>query len=463
MHVTHTLFVDREKELEVLDRAWSEKPVFIVVYGRRRTGKTRLVLEWCRRRNIPSIYYHAVPARHEVNLRGLARAVEEQLSLKGFSRLRYDSLDSLLENLSYRQRESLIVIDEFTYWVRGSPSVVGELQKFIDHYLAETGFAIIVVGSLVGVMYREVLSGGAPLYGRARYRIRLGELEPWYIPLFYKDRGLEDIIRLYSLLGGVPYYHQIAKGISGEAVDIVLELFLKDNAPLRDEALFLLREEFREPSVYYSVLQAIARGANTISRISDYTGIHRQHLPKYISILRDLGFVKYEKPLFTKKGYYRISDKILNTWFKLVEPLISQAIRLPVKRIREKTSKAIEEITGEVFEEIALKYVEYLASQNKIAFDEIGKFIHKGVEVDIVAIDHKNKMVHLFEVKWSKTSSIEALRIMRKLQRKAANIPLDYDYRIHLITREYSGEKIGGIEIHTLNNMPFHYNKYKNS
>ncbi len=456
MPVTSSVFADREKELEILDKAWRNRPVFIVVYGRRRSGKTRLVLEWCKKKNIPSVYYHAVPARHEVNLQGLARVVEEQLGLKGFSRIRYGSLDSLLENLSYRQREALIVIDEFTYWARGSPSVSGELQRFVDHYLDKTGFVIVVVGSLVGVMYREVLGGGAPLYGRARYKIKLEELEPWYIPLFYEDMDLSDIIRLYSLLGGIPYYHQIAGRIKGTVTDIVFELFLEDNASLRDEVIFLLREEFRDPSVYYSVLQAIARGATTVSKIADYTGIHRQHLSKYLSVLRSLGFVDYRRPLFSKRGYYVVKDKVMNTWFKLVEPLISQAAKLPLERIREEASRVVDEIASNVFEEVALKYIEYFAAGKKILYDEIGRFIHKGVEVDIVAIDHENKTMHLFEVKWAKIDRKEALRITRELRRKASHIPLEYDYKLYIIAREYVGDRIDEAEVFTLKDMPFY-------
>ncbi len=460
MRVTANLFVNRERELEVLDKAWRNRPVFIVVYGRRRTGKTRLLTEWCRRENISYIYYHAVPAKHEVNLQGLARAVEDQLGLKGFSRVRYSSLDSLLETLSYRQREALIIIDEFTYWVRGSPSVSGELQRFIDHYLNETKLAIVVIGSLVGVMYREVLGGGAPLYGRAEYRIKLEELEPWHIPLFYKNKNLHDIVRLYALLGGIPYYHQIACRMGKTVSDIVVGLLLEDHAPLRDEVIFLLREEFREPSVYYSVLQAITRGADTVSKIADYTGIHRQHVSKYLHVLRSLGFIDYRRPLFSKRGYYTVRDKIMYTWFKLVEPLISQAARLPLERIYETTNHVIEEITGRVFEEIALKYIEYLAGKGEISFDEIGKFVHKGVEIDVVAIDRRDKVVHLFEVKWSDIGRREAGKIARELQRKAAYIPLNnYDYKLYIVVREYSGASLNDAKIITLKDMPFYRRK----
>ncbi len=462
MGVTRNVFVDREVELKLLDRAWRERPGFLVLYGRRRTGKTRLVLEWCRRSGNPFVYYHATPAKHEVNLRELARAVEEQLMVKGFSKIRYSTIDSLLENLSYRVRDAVIVLDEYTYWARSSPEVSGELQRFIDHSLGDTGFLVIVVGSLVGVMYREVLGGGAPLYGRARYKVKLGELDPWYIPLFYSDKSLEDTVRLYSLLGGTPYYHQIASRINGTVSKIVVELFLEDHAPLRDEVIFLLREEFREPTVYYSILKAVARGANTVSKISDYTGIHRQHLPKYLAILRDLGFICYEKPLFSKKGYYYVKDKVMNTWFSLIEPLISQSARLPPSKVDEKIRKGVEEITGKVFEEVALKYIEYLARENRISYDEIGRFIHKGVEIDIVAINHRRKQVHLFEVKWSDIDSVEAERIARSLYRKALNIPLEYEYKAHIIARSYQGKPLDNAIIHTLKDMPFH-KTYENS
>jgi len=451
LHITG--FVDREGELEALSRAYEARPGLLVVYGRRRIGKTRLLLEWCGRSGVRCCYYHAVPAKHEVNLRGLAEAVELGLELKGFSKPVYGSLDSLLEAMSYRSREAVVIIDEFTYWVRAEPRAAGELQRFVDHVLPETRLLLVVVGSLLGVMFRDVLGGGSPLYGRARFRLRLGELEPWHLPEFYPWLSREDLVRMYALFGGIPYYHAVVEEGWGPR-EALWELLLSPTARLRDEALFTLREEFREPSTYYSILRAIASGASTPSRISDATGIHRQHVSKYLSVMENLGIVSRETPLFSKKGRYVISDKFLAAWFEVAEPLLS--VTGPREIMVEEALRRLEARTSRVFEEVACRYVEWLASQGKISYTEIGRFQHKGVEIDLVAIDHRRRIMHLFEAKWSDLTSGEAARISRALEVKALNIPLhDYTVKTHIVARSMRGEKPGGIMVHTLQDMPF--------
>ncbi len=228
-----TGFINRDAELGgILDEAYSSRPCLVVIYGRRRVGKTRLVLEWCRLRGgVNCVYYHALPARHEVNLTELSTRVEEALGgVRGFSRARYPTLDALLEALTAVVKDAVVVIDEFTYWARAEARVVGELQRFIDHNLPGTRLMIIIIGSLVGVMYRSILGGGAPLYGRARFRVRLGELDPWYLPLLHPWLSREDLVRVYALLGGVPYYHALVR--EGWGVDEVLRgLFLEPGPP----------------------------------------------------------------------------------------------------------------------------------------------------------------------------------------------------------------------------------------
>ena len=450
MHVTG--FIDREEELEAISRAWRERPGLLVIYGRRRVGKTRLVLEWCGRSGATCCYYHAVPAKHEVNLAGLAQAVETMLGLEGFSRPRYGSLDALLETLSHRQGDAVVVIDEFTYWSRAEPRVVGELQRFVDHFLPRTRLLIVIVGSLLGVVFREVLGGGAPIYGRARFRIRLRGLEPWHVPSFHPWLGLEDCVRMYALFGGIPYYHVVV-GRGWGPRQALQELFLSPTARLRDEALFMLREEFREPSTYYSILRAVASGASTPSAISDATGIHRQHVSKYLHVMEALGLLAREVPLFSKRGRYVIGDKLLATWFEVVEPALSLGWR---GNALEEALKRLEARTARVFEEVARKYVEWLAAQGTISYTEMGRFQHKDVEIDLVAVNRRRRKVHLFEAKWRDLTPREARKIHGSLEAKARHLPLkDYRVETHIIARSYKGPKPRKPKIHTLQDMPF--------
>ena len=153
-------FVDRRRELEGLDRAFARRPGMVIVYGRRRTGKTRLVREWLRRSRVRSVYYLSQLASHRFNLRLIARMAGEQLGLKGLAGMTPERLVDILTFLADADLE-VLVLDEVTYWVRSDPVVLSELQEFVDLRLGETGMLVVLTGSLVGVMERDVLERGA--------------------------------------------------------------------------------------------------------------------------------------------------------------------------------------------------------------------------------------------------------------------------------------------------------------
>ncbi len=449
------MFVDRELELGLLDKAYNSRPLLVVVYGRRRVGKTRLVLEWVRRMGVDYVYYHAVPAAHEVNLRGLGGSIARDLGLGVFERARFEGLDVLLEALARVRGDVVVVLDEFTYWVRGEPRVVGELQRFVDHVLPSTRMLVIVVGSLLGVMLRGVLGGGAPLYGRARVHLRVEPLKPWYVTVFHPWLRLEDAVRVYGLFGGIPYYHSMI--LEGESLeDIVERLVVSPHTPLRDELLFMLRDELQNPAPYYSVLEAVARGYTRLSEIAGYTGIPVQHLPRYLSTLELLGLVERVTPLGSKRGWYRVRDPIARTWFRIVEPLIPLIESGSTRRAVSHALEALEMLMGEVFEEVAVEYVKHLASVGRLSYTGIGRWARRGVEIDLLAVDEENRVVHAFEVKWAELSGAEARRLARRLEAKLLETPYrDWSHRLHIICRSYQGEPPDGVAVHTLQDMPF--------
>ncbi len=453
------VFVDRAAELEALESAWELRPALIVVYGRRRVGKTALVLEWARRmrRRATIIYYHATMASHEVNLRDMARAVEEA-GVEGFSKPTYPSLDALLETLSYRVGDAAIVIDEFTYWVRSEPRVASELQRFTDNTLPRTKLLIVLVGSLVGVMYRAVIGGGAPLYGRARLRLRVRPLKPWYTPLLHPRLTLEDAVRVYALLGGVPYYHALARP-EWSLREIIEKLLASRLSPLKDEPWFLLREEFRDPHAYFSILEAIAEGHQTPGKIAEYTGIPRHHVTRYLHVLEELEFVERIVPLGRRRGWYTIRDPLLRTWFRLIRPNLE---RIEAGLAEEATRVIMDKLdvyTAEVFEaDVAREYVRWLASQGRIRASRVTRYTHKDIDIDIVAVDEESKTLHAFEVKWANLDHREAERIARSLRRRLEEAAEKLGYKpgkAVVIARSAETRSTPDAEIHTLRDMPF--------
>lgn len=428
-----SIFVDRLEELDTLERLWRlGEPGLVVVYGRRRVGKTRLVLEWLRGK--PHAYFQAGLWSHQQNLEGLARSLEEQLGLEGLSKLGFRSLRDLLLLASrlLGGRRAAIVIDEFTYWLRVAPPVAADLQWFVDHVLPSTGILLVLSGSLVGLMEREVVGGGAPLYGRARARLRLGELQPWCLPFFAPRYGSEDLVRLYGLLGGVPYYLRLVDD-SLPPVEAYLGLF-GPSGVLGDEPLFLLREEFRDPHPYLSLVRALAQGATSVNEAASRAGMPASHASRYLRLLVDLGLVAREAPLFTRRAFYRVADRLLRSWFYVVEPLWGRlAEGLP--SAREDAVRRAERLAAEAWEQLAARHaLAVLSSRLGLQPSVAGRLVHRGVEVDYVIVDEENKAVLAVEAKWSSLGRREAEKTVRETMAKLyAALPRRYHgYRVQV-------------------------------
>ena len=457
MHVTRNLFVDREVEIEALMRAWKNRPGLVIVYGRRRIGKTRLIVEWLKRlEDSPKIYYQAIPAKHEVNLSGIAQVAEEVLGISELGAARFRRIDVLLKLISSIVDDVVVVIDEFTQWVKAEPRVSGEIQYFVDHHLPSTGMLLVLTGSAVGVMHRDVLGGSSPLFGRATAVLRVRELELRHLSNFHPGFGDVNLFLTYVLFGGVPHYHALTSEIPS-LEGILWETYFSPTAPLRDEPVTLLREEFREVGTYYSILKAIATGYDTPSKISDVTGIHRQHVSKYLATLELVGLVKREVPLLSKKGRYVIGDNALMAWFTVAEPILaknpyperSSAVREALNRLNA--------LAPRVYEDVGKTYLVAWGVRKGVVFDEVGRFIHKGTEIDAVAVSRKARETHVAEVKWSDMSETDAQRITDDLLSKAAELPRRLrPGRIvpHIIVRKYLGqEPPGGAVVHELQDV----------
>ncbi len=416
-------FVDRSAEIEALDRAWARRPGLVVVYGRRRVGKTRMMVEWVKKRRLKSVYYLAHLASHEYNLARMAEAASKQLGDPLLARLKPSTLGDLLE-LVARKGDVVVVIDEFTYWARSSSRVLSELQEYVDHRLTSTRLLVVVTGSLVGVMENNVLGGGAPLYGRASTRIKLEPLKYIYVRQIVSRMPPEDRIRLYALVGGIPYYLCLVRGKKrvGEAVE---ELITSPGAPLLTEKDLLLREEFRDPHTYNAILSALAKGYDTPAKIAQVTGIDSSHTSKYLHVLEHLGIVRREAPLFRKKGRYKIVDPILRTWYTLIEPVIDLLETEAYNEAHKAIMKRIDNYTAMAWEEIVRDYLLQVYAEK--GYTVAGRLEHKGEEVDIALLNTEEKKAILAEAKWSTLTLEEAHSLRRQTEKKALRLlPGDY-------------------------------------
>ena len=200
-------FVNREEEIKVLEEAAkSSNAEFIVIYGRRRVGKTRLIVEFLKGKD--GIFYIAEDASKRVQIREIKEKIAEYFNDKFLRNVEIGEWEELFEYLKKilpRDRRIYFVIDEFSYLVKNSPEIVSVLQKFWDTFASSTKIFILLSGSLLGLMSERVLSHSSPLYGRRTRDILLNPLNLRNSCEFLRMR-FEDKLRVYMSIGGVPEY-----------------------------------------------------------------------------------------------------------------------------------------------------------------------------------------------------------------------------------------------------------------
>ena len=314
------MFIGRQKELEELQRLYGkDRFQLFVLYGRRRVGKTSLLKEFCR--NKDAIFFSAELSNSKANLEKFSQMVFQHY---GDERQEpFSSWRSALLYIGDRHTKSrlVLVIDEFPYLAEGDPSILSEFQHIIDHRLQESGLFMILCGSYMGFMEREVLGDKSPLFGRRTGQLQLRPFDYLTSAKFMEGFSLEEKLTFYGAFGGTPLYlRQIdtAKSFKENIVDT----FLFPTSYLYEEPMFLLREELQQLGTYNAIIEAIASGASKANEISSRTGEDTAKCLKYIKSLRDLGILYKEAPFGEKdssrRTLYGISDFLFRFWYRYV-------------------------------------------------------------------------------------------------------------------------------------------------
>jgi AAA+ ATPase superfamily predicted ATPase len=315
------IFLDRAAELAALTGL---RQGLAVVWGRRRIGKTRLLVEWCERDG--GVYTVADQSSAEVQRAYLARALGERL--RGFGDVEYPDWERLLTRLAMDASASRftgpIVFDELPYLVVNAPELPSVLQRWIDHDARRAKLRVALAGSSQRMMQRLVLAPDAPLYGRAGVLLDVQPLSPNLLGEALGARGVE-IIEHWAAWGGVPRYWELAAGKTGSARDRVAALVLDPLGPLFDEPQRLLLEELPPAPEVRPVLDAIGAGAHRLSEIAGRLGRAATSLGKPLERLIGMGFVRREAPHGEpprggKRSLYKVDDPFLRLWFRVVAP-----------------------------------------------------------------------------------------------------------------------------------------------
>ena len=416
-------FLNRTREISKLTRALSSsEPTFVVVYGRRRCGKSTLLQHIAREKDI---YYLADQQEAPLQIKSLAAEISRRIP--GFDQVSYPSWEVLFNAVQNQaQRGTTLILDEFPYLVQKSPELPSILQKQIDN--RKNTIHLVICGSSQRMMQGLVLDSTAPLYGRAMEIIKLRPLEPgWLVDALGFDAV--KTVEAYSIWGGVPRYWELAKQFSSVAA-ACKELVLDRDGVLHEEPMRLLLDDMRGASQPHSLLGLIAGGANRMSEIAGRLGKPATSLTRPLANLIQLGYIRKDVPFGEsirsgKRTIYRLEDPFLQFWYRVVLPNQSLLEQDLIAEVYTASKQKITMQTAEVWEELArlsVSRMEIAGQRWKPAERWWGKGkTGKHMEIDVVAESMDEQRILFGEVKWEKKTNVK--QVMKKLADHAENFP----------------------------------------
>lgn len=399
-------FYDRVNELASLERFFDgDEAVLYVLYGRRRLGKTTLLRRFASDR--AGVYHMADRSTERDAIRSLARSMGDALGDLAFANPQYASFGDLFDAYDRARplTRSYLIIDEYQYLCETQPALSSIIQKHWDERWRDSSLMIVLCGSILSMMHKETLARSSPLYGRRTGQWLLRPMRFKDTCAFFDRAAPLDKLKLWGLGGGVPRYAELAGRFKTFAAAL-RELVLSKDGPLYSEARFLLQDEVSTPNVYWSILQAVASGANRISEIAGRVGLPANQLTRYLAALSDMGLVFREVPVTernpskSKRGLHRLEDPFLRLWFGSVAPFESL---LEFGRIEAAETKMEDRLTQHLswsFESICRQFVEDRSEE--LGAVRVGRYWDKSTEIDVVAVDENDEVVFAGEAKWAK-------------------------------------------------------------
>lgn len=409
------MFVGRHQELEQLNQAYQENDFqFTVIYGRRRIGKTSLINEFLKDKK--AIYYVALEENAEDNLKRFSDAISifkntDQGGKEKFAN--FEECFKEITRLAQKQRV-ILVIDEFPYLAKAYPTISSMLQSYIDHEFKETNLFLILCGSSMSFMERQVLGYQSPLYGRRTLALKL---EPFKLSEAHEmlpKLSKEDAFIINTVCGGVPQYLSYMSD-SMSVADNIKKNFLSKSGRLFDEPNNLLQQELRDPTNYNSIINAIASGASKHSKIAQSAHLQTGPLTTYLNNLIDLGIVEKKLPVTEQKKskskniVYRICDGMFRFWYTFVGKQTDLIERGLTDLAWTKVQKNLSDFMEPEFEKYSQDFMWSQDMNEKIVpnpFIHLGnwwgtdKRTHQQVELDVVGFSDDERDGYFGECKW---------------------------------------------------------------
>lgn len=428
------MFIGREEELKFLEERYQSKEAqLLVIYGRRRIGKTETLRHFCEGK--PHVFYSCTECTDEQQL----RAFSERMLRTGMSASQYiDSFSSwemALKSVLELPGESkkLLVIDEFPYMVKMNAEIPSILQKLWDRLLKDSAVMIILCGSAMSFIEKEILAEKNPLYGRATGILKMREMDFYDAIKFFPNYSPEDKVTAYGILGGIPHYLKQFEDTKSLEENVKKHILTRGSI-LYSEVEFLMRQELRETTTYNTIITAVALGNTRLNDIFTKTQIEKTKLSVYLKNLTDLGIIcrefsvsdKIKEQANVQRGLYQLTDNFFRFWYAFVFTSLSELESGDVDGIWEYVIKEkLDYFVSHIYEDICRQYLRKKNRKNELPFHftHIGRWWNKTDEIDIVAMDSNKERLLIGECKY-KNSPFPAGELI-KLKEKAMSLSTD--------------------------------------
>ncbi len=420
-------FYNRETELRQLQSITElsfEKSKMTILVGRRRIGKTSLLIKSVEKINY--IYLFLSRKNETLLCREFQQEIEEKKGLKAFGEIyRFKDLFEFLM-VSAQSSAFTLIIDEFQEFFNINPSIYSDMQHLWDKYKDSSKMNLILSGSVHSLMKKIFENAKEPLFGRADEKIHLKSFHPGILKTILAENKPDftnhDLLAFYIFTGGVPKYIEIFVDKSVLSREQILSEIFRENSILLDEGRNLLIEEFgKEYATYFSILSLIASSKNSRQEIES---ILQKNVGGYLERLeKEYTLIRKNKPVFSKPEgrvqNYLIEDNFLNFWFRFIYKYRSAVEIENFGYLKEIVNRDFSSWSGKFLEKY---FIEKLKLEKNYSL--IGNYWEKGAnnEIDIVALNDFEKKALIAEVKINPEKinldllKLKAQRIIPKLK-----------------------------------------------
>ena len=384
------MFIGREAELQFLENRYhSGHGELVVLYGRRRVGKTETLRHFCE--NKPHVFFSCRECTDQLQLKSFSDKVfKEDIPAKKYinSFSDWDQAFRSILDLPYGEHKKLLIIDEFPYMCKGNPSIPSILQNLWDEILKDSNIMIILCGSAMSFIEKELLAEKNPLYGRATGIYKMMPMGFYDAIKFFPEYSDKDKVLLYSVLGGIPHYLKQFDTALPISENIKRNILTKGCA-LYSEVDFLLKQELRETTIYNSIIEAVALGGTKLNEISQKSLIDdTSKTSTYLRSLIELGIIEREfsvdagnnEKANSGRGIYKLSDNFFRFWYAFAFTNISDLESNDVQGVYTYVIEPqLHRFSSFTFEDICKEYVKELKKENALPFryEKMGRWFGK--------------------------------------------------------------------------------------